>query len=126
MTIRRGLAIIVLATSYATGCRPPDDQRTDSVDPVAAMQERENWDPAMAARLDSGNAAIRADSFEVAQRLFTAVTEMAPDVAAGWFGLHLAELGLGRPDEAVAALERARAIAAGASLIHPTAVDTLP
>lgn len=117
---------IALASVYGIACGPPDDQRTDSVDPVAAMQDRASWDPAMAASLDSGNAAIRADSFELAQRHFLAVTEMAPDVAAGWFGLYLAEQGLGRGEEALAALERAQEIASGASLIHPTEQDTMP
>lgn len=113
---------IVLLTSavilFLPGCRP-DDQRTDSVDPVAARQERESWDPVMTAQLDSGNAAIREDDFEVAQRHFLRVTEMAPDVAAGWFGLYLAEQGLGNDEAAEEALERTRGIASGATLIHP-------
>jgi Flp pilus assembly protein TadD len=117
---------IALVSAYGIACGPPDDQRTDSVDPVAAMQDRDNWEPGMAAQLDSGNAAVRADSFELARRHFLAATDMAPDVAAGWFGLYLAEQGLGRGDEAMAALERAREIASGASLIHPTERDTMP
>ena len=116
-------ALILLASLSLPGCRP-DDQRTDSVDPVAARQERESWDPAMTAQLDSGNAAIRADDFDAARRHFLVVTEMAPDIAAGWFGLYLAEQGRGDESAAMAALERARGIASGASLIHPTERDT--
>lgn len=112
-------ALVVFAA-----CRP-DDQRTDSVDPVAARQERESWDPAMAAQLDSGNVAIRADEHATAREHFVRVTEMAPDVAAGWFGLYLAEQGLGDADAAQAALERARSIASGATLIHPAEGDTV-
>lgn len=107
-----------------SGCRP-EDQRTDSVDPVAARQERESWDPAMAAQLDSGNAAIRADEHARAREHFIRVTEMAPDVAAGWFGLYLAEQGVGDAEAAQAALERARSIASGATLIHPSEGDTV-
>jgi len=116
-----GLSIVLLAV---LGCRP-DDQRTDSVDPMDARQERDSWDPLMTARLDSGNVAMRADSFEIARRHFTAVTAMEPDVAAGWFGLYMAEQALGNEEAAMAAVERARAIASGASLIHPSARDSL-
>lgn len=120
----RSLALLAIGLLGVAGCRPPDDQRTDSVDPVEAMQERESWDPAMTAQLDSGNAAIRADDFTSARRHFTAVTEMEAEVAAGWFGLYLAHQGLGDADAAAEALERARGIASGATLIHPTEGDT--
>jgi Flp pilus assembly protein TadD len=115
-------AVAVLAVS----CGRPDDQRTDSVDPLEAMQQRASWDPVMAAHVDSGNAAIRADSLEVARRHFMMATEIEPDVAAGWFGLYMAERGLGRSEEALVALERAQQLVSGASLIHPTPEDTLP
>lgn len=121
----RTLVLTFMLSLATTSCGRSDDQRTDSVDALAAQQQRENWDPEMVVRLDSGNAAIRADSFATAQRHFLAVTEMAPDVAAGWFGLHLAERGLGRVDEAMQALQRAQDLAAGATLIHPTPEDTL-
>lgn len=114
---RRAMVVLALVALSVTGCRP-DDQRTDSVDPAAAAQERANWDPAMTAQLDSGNAAIRADAFAEARRHFLAVTDMAPDVAAGWFGLYLAEEGLGNTEAAAAAFERAQDIQSGASLIH--------
>ena len=117
------LGVILGALAVVPGCRP-DDQRTDSVDPVAARQERESWDPAMAAQLDSGNAAIRADEHAVAREHFTRVTEMAPDVAAGWFGLYLAEQGMGNQEAAAAALEQARSLASGATLIHPSEGDS--
>ncbi|MDX1495135.1 MAG: hypothetical protein R3253_13790 [Longimicrobiales bacterium] len=113
-----GALAVGIVLALMPGCRP-DDQRTDSVDPVAARQERESWDPVMVAQLDSGNAAVRADDFEAAQRHFVRVTEMAPDVAAGWFGLYLAEQGLGNQEAAAEALRRTREIASGATLIHP-------
>lgn len=123
--VARAAAVAALVVSSATGCRP-EDQRTDSVDPVAARQERESWDPEMTVQLDSGNAAVRADDFASARTHFLRVTEMSPDVAAGWFGLYLAEQGLGDVQAAAQALERARRIAAGATLIHPAAEDTVP
>lgn len=119
------LALFLLTVITTTGCRP-DDQRTDSVDPAAAAQERASWNPEMTAQLDAGNAAIRADSFDVAREHFLAVTDIAPEVAAGWFGLYLAEQGRGDEVAAREALERAQAIASGASLIHPERRDSLP
>ena len=117
-TIRKGCLLSALCVlALLPACRP-DDQRTDSVDPNAAAQERASWPAAMVAQIDSGNAAIRADDFEAARRHFATATESAPEVAAGWFGLYLAEQGLGRAEEAADALERAQAIQSGASLIH--------
>lgn len=121
--IIRSVMVVLLVLGPAFACRP-EDQRTDSVDPMSGMQQRESWDPAMTAQLDSGNAAVRADRFEEARRHFLAVTEMEPDVAAGWFGLYLSEQGLGNEEAAMEALERSRSLAAGATLLHPSPEDT--
>jgi hypothetical protein len=59
------------------------------------------------------------DSFDVAREHFLAVTELEPELAVGWFGLYMAERGLGDLEAAEAALARVRDIAAGASLVHP-------
>lgn len=111
---------LILATAVVTlgACRP-DTQRTDSVDPGAGVEDRASWDPEMVEHLDAGNAAIRADSFDLARTHFAAATELEPEVAAGWFGLYMAERGLGNTEAAQAALERAQRLAAGATLIHP-------
>ena len=114
----RRVVVVALILGVASACRP-DDQRTDTADPAAAGQPRESWDPDMVAHLDAGNAAVRLDSFDVARDHFVAVTVMAPDVAAGWFGLYLAEQGRGDAEAATAALERAQDLEAGANLIHP-------
>jgi hypothetical protein len=113
---------VVIAAGWTTACRP-DDQRTDSVDPNAGVQDRALWSEEMRMHVDAGNAAIRADSFDVARDHFLAATELEPDVAAGWFGLYMAEQGRGDEEAAAAALERAQAIASGASLIHPEGGD---
>ena len=120
MTGGRGLlkALMLMTVALGLGCRP-SDQRTDSVDPAAGLQDRASWSAEMVGHIDAGNAAVRVDSFAVARDHFLAATELEPDVAAGWFGLYMAEQGLGDDEAAEAALERARAIASGASLIHP-------
>jgi len=108
-------ALLVLAAVFA--CRP-DDQRTDTLDPQQGMQSRENMPPAALAQLDSGTTAFRADDYEAALRHYTRVTEIAPDMGAGWFGVYMAADALGDMERAEAALERARSIVPGATLLH--------
>jgi Flp pilus assembly protein TadD len=122
MTTRYALtAMLVLAV--AVSCRP-DDQRTETLDPHAGMQSREEMPPEAVAQLDSGTMAFRADDFEAALRHYTRVTEIAPDIGAGWFGVYMAAEALGEEDLAEEALERARDAAPGATLLHGE--DTLP
>lgn len=116
--------MMMLALAAAAGCRP-EDQRTDSIDPFEAMQRRENFPPGVAERLDSANAAFRADRHQDALDHYTAVTELAPDVAAGWFGVYMAQHALGNETAAREALERAQTSVPGATLLHPTPTDTV-
>jgi tetratricopeptide (TPR) repeat protein len=116
-TPRRSLTALLIVTALA-GCRP-EDQRTDSVDPMAGEQMRSSWSSEVVAAVDAGNAAIRADSFDVAKAHFQSVIELRPDLAVGWFGLYMAERGLGNEEAAAEALEEAQRIQTGASLIHP-------
>jgi tetratricopeptide (TPR) repeat protein len=114
----------LLLLSAAVACRP-DDQRTDTMDPSEAMQVRENWPPEVVAQLDSGSAAFRADDHQAALAHYTRVTETAPDIAAGWFGVYMAQHALGNTEAAMAAYQRAQGIVPGATLIHPTEKDTV-
>lgn len=123
MTIRSGLAC-ALALAAVVGCRP-DDQRTDDLDPTGGAQARENMPPEAVVQLDSGNLAIRNHDYENALVHYTRVTELAPDFGSGWFGLYMAHRELGNEEEAAAALERARSILPGASLLHPNGSDTI-
>jgi len=108
-------AVLVLAA--ALSCRP-DDQRTDTLDAQQGMMAREDMPPAAVAQLDSGTAAFRVDDHEAALRHYTRVTEIAPDIGAGWFGVYMAAEALGDVDGAAAALERARGVVPGATLLH--------
>lgn len=114
----------MIALGAATSCRP-DDQRTDTLDHEEAAQKRENMPPSLVAHLDSGSQAYRADDFESALRHYTEATELAPDVAAPWFGVYMAQQALGNIKDGVVALERARSVAPGATLIHTTDADTV-
>jgi uncharacterized membrane-anchored protein len=112
----RNFVVMACLASTALACRV-DDQRTDTADPGSAFARREDWSPEAVVHLDSGNAAVRVDSFDVARGHFLVVTEHEPDIAAGWFGLYLAEQGRGDDEAASRALERARELA-GESLIR--------
>jgi tetratricopeptide (TPR) repeat protein len=108
-------ALLVLVP--AASCRP-DDQRTDTLDAQQGMQSREDMPPAAVAQLDSGTAAYRADDLEGALRHYMRVTEIAPDIGAGWFGVYMAEDALGHAERAAEAMERARSLVPGATLLH--------
>ena len=120
-TRRAFVAVLVLAAAYS--CRP-DDQRTDTLDPVQAMQARENMPPEVVAQLDSGSQAFRTQNFEAALGHYEKVTEMAPEVGAGWFGVYMAEDALGNEPAAFEALERARELVPGATMIRDNGVET--
>lgn len=119
-----GFAVLVLAASIGGCAEPPDDQRTDTLDPNAPA--RAALSEAALAQLDSGNAAYRAAAYEGALRHYRSVVEEAPDQPTGWFGLYMAHHALGNLAQADSALERARAVAPGASLMRPGPDDTLP
>lgn len=109
-----------LLLGTVAGCqRDIGDQRTDTLDPAAAEQRRENMPPGMTAQLDSGSAAFRAKDFEGALRHYQAAVAIDDTFAAGWFGVYMAQKALGNEDAARDAFERATAAAPGATLLHP-------
>ena len=110
-------------SAFPAGCRP-DDQRTETVDPEGSTT-RAQLSPAVVAQLDSGTVAYRADQFEAALAHYTRVTELDASVAAGWFGIYMVQHRLGNTAAADSALQRAQRFAPGASLLHPTAADTV-
>jgi len=112
----RPLLLIALAASFA--CRPAE-QRTDSIDPNAGAQDRALMQPEVVAQLDSGSQAFRNDDYEAALVHYTSVTELDPTIGAGWFGVYMAHRELGDLEAAEAALERARSLVPGATLMHP-------
>jgi hypothetical protein len=122
MMISRWTLVVVLACSVLS-CRP-EDQRTDTLDPSGG-EERGGLSALVTAQLDSANAAYKGGDLERARDLYRLAIEGAPEKAAPWFGLYMAELALGDTAAADAALEIARDRASGASLIHPTPRDTL-
>lgn len=115
--VLRGFTPILVFFVALGGCRP-DDQRTDSVTSDAVREARGGMPPALVAQLDSGNAAMRSAAHEAAARHYRRAVEIDDAVAAAWFGVYMAEHALGNDSAAVEALDRARALEPGASLLR--------
>ena len=114
-TIFRVGAVGLMALAVAA-C-PPDDQRTETLDPTTAGR---GLSDEARVQLDSGNAAYRAADYETALIHFDRVVELAPGDATGWFGVYMAFDAMGNKTAADSALAEARSDAPGASLIRDT------
>lgn len=120
MSICRGVLPIVTITSLlVTGCDRPDDQQTGSIQDRDVLAARAQLEPGVRDALDRGNAAYRDRDYEQALEHYHAAVRMHEGLAAGWFGIYMAELALGNADAAEAAMAQARMHAPGASLMHP-------
>lgn len=117
--------VLVCALVAVSACRGPEVDQTDQIDPDHAAEDRASLNPEVRAQLDSGTAAFRAEDIEGALAYYRRVTELEPELAAGWFGVYMAENALGHADAAAEALERASEVVPGASLLHPGAADTI-
>jgi len=120
----RRLLILAVAASALTACRRPEDQTTGSINRAEVRQARSSLPEAAVAQLDSGNASYRDRDYNAALGHYQQVVDKAPTTAAGWFGIYMAQRALGDSARADSAMERARSLAPGASLIHPTTRDT--
>lgn len=115
------LAFPTLAACACGGGESPDDARV----PLGEPAERLAWPAGVAARVDSGNAAIRSGQPERARRHYVEATRLGPDVGAAWFGLYMAERALGNEAAADSALARAGAMAPAARVHHEPARDSV-
>lgn len=119
MNRARGTLLLVVGVAVLTGCPRDDDQRTDTIRDRDVLEARADLEPEVATALDDANAAYRDRDYETALRHYQSVVEMRDDLAAGWFGIYMAQLALGNAEAAEAAMEQARIRAPGASLMHP-------
>lgn len=115
----RHLVAALTATLLFTGCDRGDDQQTGAIRDRDVLAARADLEPAVVEALDSGNAAYRNRDYRRALEHYNAAVEMNDELAAGWFGVYMAELALGNADAAEAAMEQARIHAPGATLMHP-------
>lgn len=120
------LLILGCALAAAVACRP-DDQRTETLDVGEAQRARQQLPPELVAHLDSGSAAYRRDDYQGSLEHYEAATRVSEEVAAAWFGVYMAQTALGNETAADSALQKARGLAPGATLIHPGGeTDTAP
>ena len=109
----------------AAGCGG-EDQRTDSITRDAVQDARANLDPALVEQLDRGNAAVREGRHELALQHYRRGLEIDPASAAAWFGVYMSERALGNEQAALEALDRARSLAPGATLLEQGEPETAP
>lgn len=114
------------AALMLTACDRPDDQRTETITDRDVLEARQQLGPAVSAALDSGNVAYRERDYQRALRHYQQVVDLNQEVAAGWFGIYMAQLALGNADAAEAAMAQARIHAPGASLMHPDPEMDIP
>lgn len=122
---RLGVALWILPVLVLSACGPPDDQRTDSLDRAAMEDVRASLPAELLEELNRGSTAYRAGDYQAALEAYETVVTMDEELAAGWFGVFMAQRALGNAEAAEDALDRARALAPGASLLRPDD-DTLP
>lgn len=127
MSIRASVVkTALLVPLLLAACDRPDDQRTGTIGERDVLEARAQLDPAVTAELDSGNTAYRERDYERALEHYNAAVRMDDRLAAGWFGIYMAQLALGNEEAAEAAMEEARLRAPGANLMHPDADAPAP
>lgn len=121
-------AILLFLMAGVAACSSGDDQngRRSLGDESAPATVPAN----VQAQLDSGNTAFRGGDTEAALEHYRQVTVLAPELAAGWFGVYLAETRLGNEAEADSAAVVVHRLApqllqaGGAMGGHPGSQDT--
>lgn len=116
-SVSPGLVALAFVVLGGLAC-VPEDQRTDTIDAETWEEARTQYTPELRAQLDSGNASYRSADYETALVHYERALEMEDDVAAAWFGVYMAHHALGNLEVADSALERARALLPGASLLR--------
>lgn len=120
MSRRPRIVLTALAGALLlAACDRADDQRTGDIQDQDVRAARAELDPAVVDALDNGNSAYRAGDYEQALEHYQTAVELDQSVAAGWFGIYMAQLALGNEGAAEAAMEQARIHAPDASLMHP-------
>lgn len=120
MRTTRDLAfVLLLVGTAACGAEPEPPPQAPAEAPAVVVEERAGLSEEFLAVLDSGSEAFRADDYQASLAHYTRATELDPEVAAGWFGVYMAQQALGNAEAAAEALARARELDAGADMTHP-------
>lgn len=112
--------MVMVGVLALAGCNDGNDAERQPLGQDPAMTEaRAGWTPEYGELVDDGNVAYREGRYDDAADAYYKATELNPDVAAGWFGVHMAELARGNQAEADEALTRAEALTPGLGMGHP-------
>lgn len=114
------LAVLFVACGGEEQEAAADAERTGDMTRQRVERARSELPSAVAARLDSGNAAYRAGDYGRALELYRSAADREPEAAAPWFGVYMAYNAMGRDDSARAALERAGGLSESGSAFHGT------
>lgn len=101
------LAVLAAAGLAACASEPEEADPFGGADVAASALPS----PEVRAELEAGNAAYREDDFETALAHYTEATRMAPELAAAWFGVSMAQEALGNVAEAQEAMQKAMDLA---------------
>ena len=100
-------AILIAGTLAACASEPEDTVPLGDAAGDAAQLPSEE----VRAELQAGNDAYRAGNHQVALEHYTKATEMAPELAAAWFGVSMAQQALGNDEAAQEAMNRTMELA---------------
>jgi hypothetical protein len=86
----------------------------------------EELPPELQSQLDSANAAYRDRDYETALVLFERVTDEAPGLAAGWYGIGMTHTAMGNHAAADSAMMQVHRLAPEVPLQHPSEAPANP
>jgi tetratricopeptide (TPR) repeat protein len=110
---------MVAGLTVFAGCDRAQDDNAMDFNGDGMEQARAGWPAELSARIDSGNVAYREGRYDDAAEIYRSATELSPDVAAGWFGLHMAEAARGNDAAADSARMMAESLTPGLGMGHP-------
>jgi tetratricopeptide (TPR) repeat protein len=117
-----GLALGFTGSLLAVGCGGPDQERVPLGEGQATTQQAvEDLPEAIQERLNLANTAYRERNYETALRHFTRITEEAPGLAAGWYGVGMTYAAMGDQAAADSAMMQVHRLAPEMPLQHPGA-----
>ena len=123
--IHRIVPAILVTTSFLGAC-VPEDQRTETIDQETWAEVATAHTPEVRAQIDSANTAYKAGDYPGSLGHYQAAIELDDEVAAAWFGVYMAHHAMGDLEEANRALERARNLLPGASLLRENEAPPSP
>lgn len=117
-----GLALGLIGSLLVAGCAGQDQERVPLGENQAGTQQAvEDLPEAIQERLNLANTAYRERNYETALRHFTLITEEAPGLAAGWYGVGMTHAAMGNDAAADSAMMQVHRLAPEMPLQHPGA-----